>query len=274
MDDPEPLRAQDVLPRHAMQVMERPSSLNRPRQVVRRLGRDERAAALIEFAFTLPLLLAVGCWGVELSSFALANLRVSQYALNLADSASRVGTNDLVNGGITDFREVDANDVLQGARIEGAALNLTTNGRITLTSLENVQQTYDKNGPVQRIHWQRCLGARGGANDPGFDTSYQTVSTTAGQDGTQANAGVQVANYGPASAPVSAPLNTGVMFVEINYYYQPLFGTVYMNPRIIHYVASFIVRDNRSFVQIYNPSPTTTGSTCDLHTKGVGGATT
>lgn len=224
-----------------------------------RLSRDTGGLALLEFAFTMPLVLAVGCWGVELSSLALANLRVSQYALNLADSASRLGMD--AGGGVTDMREVDVNDVLTGAKLEGQGINLTTSGRITLSSLENIQQSYDTSR-VQRVHWQRCIGAMSGT---GYDSSYGTVPITAGSDGTQANAGTTVANIGPASAPVAAPNDTGVMFVEVNYQYKPLFGTLYMNPQIIHYVASFMVRDNRSFVQLYNPSPYSTPSTCDKH---------
>ena len=56
------------------------------------------------------------------------------------------------------------------------------------------------------------------------------------------------------------------MFVEINYDYQPLFGTLFVKPSKIHYIASFIVRDNRDYSQIINPAPTATASTCNLHT--------
>ncbi len=229
------------------------------RHLLARLSRDASGLAMVEFAFTLPLVLAIGCWGVELSNLAICNLRVSQYALNLADNASRVGQD--AGGGVTSMREVDVNDVLNGARLQGAGINLTTNGRITLSSLENKQQSYDSK-PVQRIHWQRCLGAMGGT---GYDSSYGAVTPTAGSDGTQANAGTTVANMGPAASPITAPNDTGVMFVEVNYLYKPLFGTVYMNPQIIHYIGSLVVRDNRSFVQLYNPSPTATASTCDKH---------
>lgn len=233
-----------------------------------RLRADRRGLALLEFALTLPLVLAVGGWGIELSSLALCNLRVSQYALNLADNASRVGLDQAA--GVTNMRETDANDALQGARLEGASINLTTNGRITLTSLENVQQSYDS-ARVQRVHWQRCLGVMSGT---GYDSTYPTVPITAGSDGSKANAGLTVTSYGPAANPVTAPNDTGVMFVEVNYLYKPLFGSLYVSPTIVHYVASFIVRDNRSFVQIYNLAPAATPSTCNLHTKGVGGATT
>lgn len=229
--------------------------------VARRLRRDQSGLALLEFAFTMPLVLAIGGWGVELSNVALSNLRVSQYTLNLADNVSRVGQDA---GSVSNLREADVNDVLQGAKLEGAAINLTTRGRITISSLENVQQSYDTTR-VQRIHWQRCLGAMSGTN---YDSSYGTVSVSAGSDNTQANAGVAVpAGMGDAGAQVSAPNDSGVMFVEVNYLYKPLFGSLYLGsaPRIIHYTASFIVRDNRSFAQIYNPSPTSTPSTCNKY---------
>lgn len=234
----------------------------RPRRTVAflaRLLRGSNGVAMVEFALTLPIVLAIGCWGIELSSIALANLRVSQYALNLADNASRVGTD--AGGGVSNMREVDVNDVLTGAKLDGAGIGLTTSGRITLSSLENIQQSYDT-ARVQRVHWQRCIGAMSGT---GYDSTYGTVPTSAGSDATKANAGTTVTNLGPASAPVAAPDDTGVMFVEVNYLYKPVFGTIYTSPQIIHYIASFVVRDNRSFVQLYNPSPTATASTCDKH---------
>ena len=235
---------------------------------LRRMRRDRRGLALLEFAFTLPLVLAVGGWGIEESNLALCNLRVSQYALNLADHASRVGQD--ATGGVTNLREVDLNDVLQGARLQGASIDLTTRGRITLSSLENVKQSYDT-ARVQRIHWQRCLGVMAGT---GYDSTYETVTPAAGSDATQANAGTTVPNgMGDTGFKVMAPNDSGVMFVEINYQYKPLFGSLYVSPRIIHYIASFIVRDNRLWTKVFRPLPAATPSTCDLHTKGVGGAT-
>lgn len=263
----------------------------RRRSIGNRLRRDVSGLALLEFALTLPLVLAVGGWGVELSSLALCNLRVSQYALNLADAASRVGQD--ANSGLTNMREADANDVLQGIRLQGAAIGLTTNGRVTLSSLEA-----DNNGN-QVLHWQRCVGVQSGTN---YDSSYGitrsnsvggtplSATATGGVYDTAAGVDTDTSNsdnsashpgspitggMGDAGAKVTAPNSSGVMFVEVNYLYKPLFGSLYLgaSPRIIHYVASFIVRDNRSFGQIYNPTPTATASTCNLHTIGVGGAT-
>jgi Flp pilus assembly protein TadG len=241
---------------------------------LRALRSDRSGMALMEFAFTLPIVLAIGGWGVELSFLSLTNLRVSQYALTLADNASRVGV--VGSGGVEQLRESDLNDVLQGSRLEGQSVDLTTNGRITLSSLENVQRTYadgtSDSAPVQRIHWQRCIGMMSGS---GYDSTYGTTTTNAGTDTTESTAGTTApTGMGDAGKKVNAIANSGIMFVEVNYRYKPAFGGMFLNPQTIHYTASFIVRDNRDFSHIYNPTPTATASTCNLHTKGVGGATT
>ncbi len=69
---------------------------------------------------------------------------------------------------------------------------------------------------------------------------------------------------GKTGAKVIAPNGMGVMFVEINYTYQPLFGSLFVAPQTIGYSASFIVRDRRDYSRIW-PSPGTTKSTCDLY---------
>ena len=113
-----------------------------------------RGVAIMEFALSMPLVLMFGCYGIELSNLARANLQVSQIALNLADNASRVGNSDGLAA--QQLREVDINDVLQGARFQGNALQLTHHGRITVSSLENVQQTYDSDAgaahPLAALH--------------------------------------------------------------------------------------------------------------------------
>ena len=39
-----------------------------------------------------------------------------------------------------------------------------------------------------------------------------------------------------------------------------------MSPTRIHYIASFIVRDNRDYKRRYTPSPGATQMTCDKYT--------
>lgn len=228
---------------------------------LRRLLRDQGGLAMIEFAWTMPIVLACGSWGVELANLAMMNLRVSQIALNLADNASRVGTYSTLS--TQQLREVDINDVFRAVRKQGDNIGLTTRGRVTLSSLENVKQSYDA-APVQRIHWQRCVGLKGSAAaDAAYRTAYGPTTTTAGIDDKQANAGIAK----PAALAVEAPTGAGVMVVEINYETKPLFGTMLIRPQRLRYVASFIVRDRRDFSQLFNTvtTPATPRSTCDKY---------
>ena len=244
------------------------------RTFARRLRRDRRGLAMLEFAFTAPLVLGLGCYGIELANLALVNMKVSQIALNLADNGSRVGAYSSL--ATQQLREVDINDILQAARYQGAGINLTTNGRITISSLENVAQSYDtaNNGaPVQRIHWQRCLGVKSGV---GFDGQFKAnVATTAGSvvatSASDPNKGYDLPLPGGitdnGTAPIQAPGGAGVIYVEINYVSTPLFGSWLTGPQTIHYIASFVVRDRRDYTQIYNPSPASTRSTCNLYSS-------
>jgi hypothetical protein len=227
----------------------------------RQISRNRSGLALIEFGLTLPLVLVTGGYGAEMAWLAITNMRVSQYALNLADTASRVGVD--AGAGVSRLREADVNDVFQGIRLESGTADLGSNGRVILSSLENTKQSYDAVF-TQRIHWQRCFGLKSGTD---YNSHYGTTTTTAGTDGTQANAGTTVATgMGETGSKVNAPQNTGVMYVEINYLYQPLFGSMFVTPPVIRYTASLIVRDNRDFTQIYNPTDASaTRSTCDQY---------
>ena len=249
---------------------------------LRRLRRDRSGLALLEFAYTLPIVMGIGLYGVETANLALMNMRVSQAALNLADNASRVGDNSgLV---LQQLREVDINDVLAQVRVQTKGWELTTRGRVTLSSLEA-----NASG-AQVIHWQRCIGLKSGT---GYDSSYGRTrisgSTPAPADGTapyDPTAGVNTASTGDNSAThpgssttgmgetgakVTAPPSSGVMFVEINYDYKPVVTGAWLpgGAAKLKYIASFIVRDKRDFTQIYNPvtSPVTPRSTCNLYTS-------
>jgi Flp pilus assembly protein TadG len=260
--------------------------VNRPlRRAAARLSRDTRGVAMLEFAFAAPIVLMIGLYGLETANLALANLKVSQIALNLADNASRVGAID-TSSQIEQLREADMNDVLQAARAQGATIGLTTNGRIIVSSLEA-----DATG-TQRIHWQRCAGLKSGT---GYDSTYGITATNNQSTGStyDPTAGVNTSTLpadnsashpgslaiGKAGGPVlsgmgdsaadavTAPSGGGVIFVEINYLYQPAVGNWLWGPTRIHYIASFIVRDKRDFGQIFNPvtSPVTAKATCNLY---------
>lgn len=238
------------------------TTTNLPLAHLRKFGsalRDDAGGlALLEFAMAFPVLLALGMYGIDTANLALTNLKLNQVALNLADNASRVGVNSTLS--VQQMREIDVNDILQGAKAQGASVNLTTNGRVTLSSLER-----DKNN-IQRIHWQRCIGLKTGA------TYASHYGTAAAADGTTAtgNAGPVSSGMGEAGSLVNAPLDTtattGVMFVEINYRYTPMFSWL-SAPADMRYVASFIVRDPRDFTRLFNPTPTASISSCDKFTS-------
>ena len=82
----------------------------RLRAFTRRLRRDRSGLALLEFAFTAPIVLSIGMYGIENANLALANMRTSQAALNIADNASRLGFTTSSN--IQQMREYDINDVV------------------------------------------------------------------------------------------------------------------------------------------------------------------
>lgn len=207
--------------------------------VFNRVYNDKRGVAFIEFAFAAPLLLAVTCYGMELGTLALARTRVSQATMNLADNMSRVG---LDNGlSLVQIRESDVNDSFNGAKLAAGGLNLTTNGRMILSSLQR-----NANGG-QWIAWQRCKGL---LNVP---SSYGTQG--------QGVTGTSFAGMGPATARVTAPAGSAVMFVEVVFDYQPLFPLFWTASPVasgfglsapfnnthkrIRFSQAFIVRDQR-----------------------------
>lgn len=226
------------------------------RKMLATIGHDRRGLALIEFAYTFPVVLSLGCFAVENANLTVMNERVNQISLNLADNASRVG--DMQSNNSSQLREIDVNDVLTAARLQGEKWGLTQYGRITLSSLE-------EHDGQQFIHWQRCLGMKKGAM---YDSRYGVAPTDAGTQPLPATPGTRVAGMGDPGALVTAPPDSGVMFVEIAYDYQPVLGRIWIpsGPMQLHYKASFIVRDKRVFNQIYNPQPQATPYTCDRYT--------
>lgn len=215
-----------------------------------RFHREERAVSMIEFAFCLPILSMVTLWMFELTNYALVRQQVSQLALQVADNASRIGT---LNGTDLTIGESDINDLFTGANLQSGKLNMASNGRIILSSLE-VDPTAPKG---QYIHWQRCYGAMKvpGAS-PGTTKPYPSSYGVQG-DGKGVNT---FTGMGPANARITASATAPVMFVEIGYRYQPIVSTKWAPGTTIKEIAALIVRDNRDTVN--PPDADATPSTC------------
>ncbi|MEQ1499057.1 MAG: pilus assembly protein [Novosphingobium sp.] len=201
-------------------------------QHLKRLSRSTSGVAMTEFALGLPLLLTAGLWGAEMANYALVNMKVSQLALQLADNGSRIGdTSSLQNRKIY---ESDINDVFYGAQLQsGKSISLYDNARVFISSVE-VKVATAGGSESQYIHWQRCRGAKNVAS------SYGTEGTDLGTTG-----------IGPSTEKVVAQAGDAVIYVQVNYTYQPLISSKIITNRDIHAIASFTVRDNRDLTQIY-----------------------
>lgn len=194
--------------------------------------------AAVEMAVALPLLVTVSMGGLELASFALANLRVNQVAIQIADNASRAKLTSI--SGAAQFREYDVGETFRAADLAYPNMAIFTNGRVVLSSLE----TNVAGG--QWIHWQRCRGSK-------------AVGSKYGVHGTGVT-GTALAGMGPAGSIVTAETGSAIMFVEVYYDYRPVSlpgATI-----TIYRHAALYVRDDRDLSQIYNPSPTAAVYSC------------
>lgn len=198
---------------------------------LKRLRCDTSGLALIEFAFAMPILMVLGLTGAELTHYITTRMRVSQIALHLADNSARIGTgSQLAPKTIT---ETDINDLLTGAGLQAAELDLYANGRVVISSVEPVAKPNSSNR--FKIAWQRCRGAHG------YVPQY-------GEQGDTGLLGV-----GPVGQQVTAPDNGAAMFVEVAYRYQPLIDGNLAPDLEIREVASMLVRDSRDLSGPGNP---------------------
>lgn len=209
------------------------------------LGRNRSAVAYVEFAYTFPAIAAMGLYGIEATNLTLSHMRVSQIALAAADNSSRVGLDNAM--ALTQFRESDVNDTFIGAKMQAGALKLTERGRIILSSL-----SVNADGG-QWIQWQRCLGQRK------YDSRY-------GVEGDGAT-GTDFEGMGPAGKEVMAPEGNAVMFVEITYQYEPVVSARLFGEPLIHYTATFLVRDERDPNGIFNPNNEASVASCASYTS-------
>ena len=206
-------------------------------RTMKRLGLSQRGVAAVEFALIAPVLMTSLVYGGEMAWYMMVNLRVSQVTLQVADNASRIGdTSTLTNRKIY---EGDIHDVMNGANLDGGnTLNLLTNGRVIVSSLEV------NSAGKQYIHWQRCKGAKNVASNHGVQGDLKPTG------------------IGPAGQEVTAPVGDGVIFVEVIYDYKPLISGALISNKTIRSTAAFNVRDSRDLTQIYQTNPAGTVASC------------
>jgi hypothetical protein len=219
----------------------------------RRLWASESGVVLVEFAYTLPIFAAFGFVGIETANYAVNNMRASMIAMTVADNMSRAKQS--VPLGLPQLREVDINDALIGARIQGGdKLQIFENGRIIVSSLQR-----DGSGR-QWIAWQRCKGKLTRQSLYGVQGDRQPTSGASGFQG-----------MGQGSNRVRAEPNSAIIFAEVVYRYQPIMTKYFFGNMEIRREAAFYVRDDRDLTGgpelngVYNPNPTASRSGCNLY---------
>ena len=221
-----------------------PVLVRRPRRaLLRELGGCNSGLALTEFAFSLPILLALSLYGFETANLAIAHLRVSNIATITADSAARV--RDSID-------EANVVELMTGAKMTGNSIRFAENGRIFLTDIE--RHTDGR----QWIRWQRCDGALNVASSYGPDFRPKRANGAVIADGTeiyQSNRTTlsdasqrsdptysTLTAVGPAGRQISAASGTAVMVVEVVYNYQPIVSERLFGPIQIRYESAYSVR--------------------------------
>lgn len=206
-----------------------------------RLKASDTGVAMVEFAYTAPFLFLLLGGGVELANYSVIHMRVSQVAVSLADNAARAKQG--VISGVPRIREVDINEAFHAANLQSAGLDLETNGRLILSSVEMNAQG------GQWIHWQRCFGGAA------YSSSY-------GAQGAGA-IGTAISGIGPADRRVAAESGYAIMFVEVVYDYHPIMIESIVGRQPIRKTAAMLVRDQRDLAAgAANPAPAAPVSTC------------
>lgn len=193
------------------------------------LGRDRRGLAMIEFAITAPVMLLLGLGGVEMGNYVMANLRVAQIAMAVADNAARVRTS---------IDEADITELMVGALKMGEPISFGTNGRIILSDLEQRTNTSGSGGKGavtadnpqgyrQWIRWQRCAGALAKTSSYGLPLNGSGGAVTNIDDAINEDHGATdtastMDGMGPTGNRISASSGTAVMVVEVAYTYKPV----------------------------------------------------
>ena len=194
-----------------------------------RLARDNSGVAMIEFAFTAPLILGLGMLGTETAFFVITHMQVSQVAMQVADSTSRVGETDVLTA--RRVFDADINESFVGAEKLGDNIGIFERGRVIVSSLQQ------NAAGGQWIAWQRCRGAK--VHDSSF-----------GEEGDGAT-GTGFPGMGEDDREITAAPGTAVMFVEVSYDFESLTPFDIFEGREINYTAAFNVRDSRDLTQLY-----------------------
>jgi hypothetical protein len=202
--------------------------MSRFARLARMLKRDDRGSSAIEFALSLPILTALGMYGVEIANMQITWMQVSQLAISTADSASRLQqtNNNVVAPTVT---EADIDSVMTGIANQGKGIKISDRGRVILSSFE-----VDPATGKQFIHWQRCTGKKANKKSRYGD-----------EGGNNGLRGAPINGMGRGKTRVTAVPGVAVMFAEVHYEYRGIFGDMLVKGMEFNQEAAFMVRDSR-----------------------------
>lgn len=237
-------------------------TLRQPLSTLPRRLRDCRSGlALTEFAFSLPILLALGLYGFETANLAIANLRVSNIATLTADNSARVRES---------IDEADVVQLLTGSKMTGNGIKFPANGRVIISILEPTSD-----GTAQWMRWQRCDGALNVASSYGQPRTSAGAAITNGtevygadrvtasaQPSSQAHSTARLGPVGPTGRQILAQPGAAVMLVEVVYNYQPIVGSWVFGPMQLRYESAFNVRQRTD--QVLKNAGRITPKSCNL----------
>lgn len=188
--------------------------IEKSRAAILRL-RCRRGVAMLEFGLAMPLLMILGLGGLELINYVIVQMQVNRIAVMTADNASRLRTQ---------MSESYINQLFVGVEKAGANIDFKDHGRVILSSIQN------NNGYTgQWIRWQRCFGDLPVVSKYGAQDKGNSDSSLPDMNGLQAQAG------------------SAIMYVELAYDYQPLFGRSLFGTRRMTREAGYIVRQRTDF---------------------------
>lgn len=170
-------------------------------RLIRRLRRDTRAVAMLEFALITPFFIAMALTTLEIGYYTLANNRMQRLASMTADLVAQSGTADV------GASEGQIYDLFSAIDLTAKPFDVRNYGRVVITGIKG--ESTDKGKTVDRIiKWQR------------FDGAYVAAAPVVGCN--------QTTNKATLPAGQRLPLDEMLFHVQVSFKYQPLFTSLPM----------------------------------------------
>ena len=118
------------------------------RRFLQKLQSDERGLAFIEFAYTLPIFVAFGIAGLEMTNFVLARQKTERLSATMAD---QIASNQVQPN------ERQVGDLFDAVEHVASPFSIADNGgNVTITAVIGVYDE-DDDEVQNKVAWQRCL---------------------------------------------------------------------------------------------------------------------